>query len=258
MDEYLKALFKLYEGLPRQGPGSKNSTIKALNFIKGDLPPKPMVLDIGCGCGAQTFVLSDELEGVVTAIDIYQAYLDQISQKVITNKFKSKIKCLKEDMSKLKCDASSVDLIWSEGAIYIMGFENGLRSWQSFLKPGGFLVISELSWLKENPPEEAVSYWREGYPGMKTIEANFAIAKQIGLKRIANFSLPAEDWWETYYKPLQLKIDSLNENEKSSPGMEAVLQDTQEEMAIMKKYSYFCGYEFYILKNQENNNSDAL
>ena len=248
MDDYLEALFKLYEGLPRQGPGSKKSTIKALNFIKADLPPKPLVLDIGCGCGAQTFVLAEEIEGVVTAIDIYQTYLNQISQKVLKNKFKSKIKCLKGDMSKLICDANSVDLIWSEGAIYNIGFEYGLRSWQSFLKPGGFLVISELSWLKETPPEEAVSYWCEGYPGIKTIEANIAIAKQIGFEHLANFTLPAEDWWDTYYNPLQKKIDSLNKDEKSTSGVEAVLQDTREEMAIMKKYSYFCGYEFYILK----------
>ena len=248
MDAYLKALFKIYEGLERQGPGSKENTVKALNYIRDSLPTNPNIMDIGCGCGAQTFVLANELAGTVTAVDVYQPYLDQISEKVKNKNLKSKVTCIKGDMTNLTLDYNSFDLIWSEGAIYIMGFQNGLETWQSYLKPGGYLVVSELSWLQDNPPQEAISYWQGGYPGMKTVVANLALAEKVGLEIVANFTLPQKDWWDTYYIPLKKKIDSMDGQEKSSPGVKTVIDETREEMAIMEKYSYFYGYEFYILK----------
>ncbi len=35
-----------------------------------------------------------------------------------------------------------------------MGFEKGLTAMKKFLKPGGYMAVSELSWLKDNPPAE--------------------------------------------------------------------------------------------------------
>ncbi len=252
MNEYLEALFRLYEGLERQGPGSTQSTLKALNLIRNDLPLNPQIIDMGCGCGAQTFVLAKELEGKITAIDIYQPYLNQIAEYSRNKAYKSMISCLNQDMVALSLDSLSFDLIWSEGAIYIMGFENGLRTWQSFLRPGGFMVISELSWFRNDPPKEALDYWQQGYPGIKSIPDNLSVAKGTNLEIVGHFSLPDEDWWISYYNPLQIKIDELIDREKPNPGMKSVIRDTIEEMEIMKKYSYFCGYEFYILKKPKN------
>jgi hypothetical protein len=44
-------------------------------------------------------------------------------------------------MEDLHLEASSLDLIWSEGAIYNMGFEKGLQSWHQFLKTGGYIAV---------------------------------------------------------------------------------------------------------------------
>lgn len=43
----------------------------------------------------------------------------------------------------------SFDLIWAEGYIYIIGFKKGLQDWKKFLKPGGYLICSEISWFKD-------------------------------------------------------------------------------------------------------------
>ncbi|MGE5484827.1 MAG: hypothetical protein ACM3X4_07420 [Ignavibacteriales bacterium] len=48
-------------------------------------------------------------------------------------------------MLQLSFPPESFDLIWSEGAIYIMGFGNGLTAWKPLLRRGGYVVVSELS-----------------------------------------------------------------------------------------------------------------
>jgi SAM-dependent methyltransferase len=53
------------------------------------------------------------------------------------------------------------DLIWAEGALYIMGYRKAARYLHDFLAAEGFLVFSELSWIKPDPPRELVAYWKE-------------------------------------------------------------------------------------------------
>ena len=157
--DYITSLFRLYEGLSRQGPGSKQSTLRALQPVRNHLPDHPLTLDIGCGAGSQTLVLAGALKGTITALDVHLPYLIQIGRSAKTTQLKSTVSCIQGDMQMISVAPETFDLIWSEGAVYIMGFENGLRQWQKFLKPGGYIVVSELSWLNNDPPEEARRFW---------------------------------------------------------------------------------------------------
>ena len=55
-------------------------------------------------------------------------------------------------------------LIWSEGAIYNIGFERGLKEWRRFLKEGAYLAVSEASWFTEKRPAEIETFWQDAYP----------------------------------------------------------------------------------------------
>ena len=55
------------------------------------------------------------------------------------------------DMRQLDFEPASFDLIWCEGAAYIMGVEAALRAWRPLLKPGGRLALSEAAWLRPEP-----------------------------------------------------------------------------------------------------------
>ena len=70
-----------------------------------------------------------------------------------------------------------VDLLWSEGAAYNIGFGNALATWSWALTSGGLVVVSELSWLKEQAPAGAREFFRSGYPEMKSAQENVAIAE---------------------------------------------------------------------------------
>jgi len=113
------------------------STRKALSLLT-ELPPQPLILDIGCGPGMQTIELARCTNGTIIAIDTHQPFLEKLKQQAQAEELSDKITAINMSMFALEFEAKSFDAIWSEGAIYIMGFEQGLRACQPLLKPGGY------------------------------------------------------------------------------------------------------------------------
>ncbi|MCG8434107.1 MAG: class I SAM-dependent methyltransferase, partial [Gammaproteobacteria bacterium] len=182
MDEnthQFKVFFDVQSGLPRQGPGCDDSTRRALSICSG-LPDKPAVLDIGCGPGMQTVTLASALDTNIVAVDIHQEYLDELKMRADAAGLGDRIEIVSEDMQTLPFPEHSFDLIWSEGAAYIMGFENALRSWKKLLKARGYIAVSELVWLCADPPGEVAEFFHNEYPAMTDIETNLATIRNSG------------------------------------------------------------------------------
>ena len=158
-----EAFFRLYEGLPRQGPGSDACTLEALRRLPA-LPAQPRILDLGCGAGRQTLVLADALGARVVAVDLHRPFLDQLEAAARERGLADRVETRCADMGALELPPGSVDLLWSEGAIYLLGFEDGLRRFRPWLAPGGLAAVTECSWLGAARPDEAAAFWRAAYP----------------------------------------------------------------------------------------------
>ena len=102
-----------------------------------------------------------------------------------------------------------IDLLWSEAAAYNIGFPNALATWACGLTPGGFAVVSELSWLTEQPPDAVREFFRACYPDMRSLEHNEATAERAGYKVLATHTLPPEAWVEGYYDILEPRAKAL-------------------------------------------------
>jgi ubiquinone/menaquinone biosynthesis C-methylase UbiE len=114
--------------LPRKGPGDNQSTKKAFSYLK-ELPLEPCILDVGCGSGMQTLELARLSNGKILALDNYQPYLDELLKKAKNVNFTNNIHVINQSMFVMKFNANSFDIIWSEGAAYIYGFEKALEDW---------------------------------------------------------------------------------------------------------------------------------
>lgn len=241
---------ELFTDLPRQGPGDDESTRKALSFITG-LSPNADILDLGSGTGAQTRVLAKTTRGTVYAVDNFTPFLKEAKRLSDTAKIYN-IKYIDSSMRgfifKNYLRVDSFPLIWSEGAIYSIGFEIGLRDWYDFLKPNGYIAVTELSWLKENPPEEAKNFWSTNYPGMQTISENIETIKTCGYTPVANFTLPSGSWWSNYYTQLEKNIAEREEKFKDDEEAKQILEMTKQEINLFRNYSDYYGYEFYIMQ----------
>jgi ubiquinone/menaquinone biosynthesis C-methylase UbiE len=142
----VEVFYELFRGLSHQGPGSEDCTLRALDAV-GELAGSPRILDVGCGTGSQTLVLARRCGGNVVAVDIDPVSLDDVKRRAQSAGLGEQIETLACSMTELDFPDESFDLIWSEGAIYNLGFEAGLTLWRPLLPPGGHLAVSEASWL---------------------------------------------------------------------------------------------------------------
>jgi len=244
----LEALFRLFEGLRRQGPGTDRATREAIARLPR-LPENPVILDLGCGAGAQSLVLARELAAPITAVDIYRPYLDQLEQAASDAGLGHLITTRQGDMADLKdIPPESVDLIWCEGAIFIAGFGRGLKLWRPLLKSRGLVVASEMTWFVPDPPPEAVKYLQEVYPPLTTVENNLAAAAKAGYKVFDHFRLEPAGWQDEYYRPLREKIAALGPRATTDSAMAQVIKDMIVEMDMYDRFGHSYGYVFFILQ----------
>jgi SAM-dependent methyltransferase len=245
----LELITDLYQGLARLGPGSDASTRQALAFAEaaGLSPTAPLqIADLGCGTGAATWVLAQALPGTITAIDQLPAFLAALDARRPGSGLLASVETRAANFSHLPFPRESLDLIWSEGAIYNLGFSAGLAAWRRFLKPGGFLAVSELTWLTAQRAAPLEAFWNEAYPEVATASAKLAILEQQGFRPVGYFSLPSACWLEGFYAPLEASLPAFLTRQGGSAEAEALAQEVREEAAVYRRYGDQVGYGFYV------------
>ena len=241
--------FKIFEALPRQGPGDAKSLKKAYKKLQG-LPAHPNILDVGCGTGGQTLELASISGGNITAIDNHRPFIEILKKNAAKTLHKDRIRGLVQDMETMDFEKDSFDLIWCEGAAYFMGIGNALSAWKPFLRTGGYIVISELVWFKKEVPAEIRDYFENEYPEMKYYSHIFPVIENTGYKKIAYFALPRQSWWDDYYLPIMKKIEEISPDYYGDKNAKEVFDIFLLEMDMHRKYSEFYGYGFYIMRKE--------
>lgn len=242
----LEPLFTLFAGLDRKGPGSDAATLAALARCR-PLPPRPMLVDLGCGAGASALPLARALQSHVLAMDVHAPYLRELQERAETAGLAELIITRQADFAEPPIAPQSVDLLWSEGAIYILGWGEGLKRWASLVRPGGFLALTEATWLVSDSPAEVRDWWAKNYPTMGDLATNRAIVEELGLVVRDTFTLP-EAAWRTYYEPLLERCDRLWPTAKHNVALREIIEETRTEIGIYKRYARTFGYVFYILQ----------
>lgn len=242
-DDYIAALIKLHEGVEFKGPGEKAVTQAIMEHLPG-LPPRARVADLGCGSGVATLLLARHFGGVVKAVDLCEPFIDELRRNAVAAGLAKHIEATSADMGTLDWPPESLDLIWSEGAAYNLGFARALELWRPLLAPGGLAVISELSWFSDARPAPALEYWQAAYPGMGSEAENRVHAERAGFDVLEIRRLPAECWWRNYYDPLTARMKEV----ERTPAMAAVIEETGAEMELFRRFSDDYGYSFYVLR----------
>ena len=246
----MSLLYTIYEQLPRQGPGQAQATQRAFRAVP-DLGVSPSILDIGCGTGAQTIDLARLTDGTITALDNHQPFLDTLMCRAREAGVAERVSCECMDMTHMHFAPCRFDLIWSEGAIFILGFQRGLLQWRPFLRPRGVMAVSEIAWLKPEPPAELIEFWGSECPDMLEADLHLATVSRCGFRTLDHFVLPQEAWWRSYYKPLQALIDDLRLEHRHDPEAIGLCETLQTEIDIYRKYNDYYGYVFYVMQRMD-------
>ncbi len=243
MDEYIEALIDLHGGIGREGPGDVAFSYQILAGLQ-KLPPKPRIVDLGCGSGAGALLLAEHFNVPVTAVDLAQPFLDAMMEQACVRGLADRIHPLACDFADLPMEPGSVDLLWSEGAAYNLTFAGALKKWRLLLAPNGVAVISELSWFTDAVPDEPRRYWETAYPAIADETENTARARAVGFDVVSTHRLPAQAWWDNYYNPMLERIAAMSDPDAT---MQAVIDEMQTEIDLFRQYSQCYGYTFYVL-----------
>jgi ubiquinone/menaquinone biosynthesis C-methylase UbiE len=236
-----------FSAIERQGPGSPEVTLKALSFID-NLTDGSRIADIGCGTGGQTITLAQNAPGKITGIDLFPMFIDLFNVNAQKLGLTEKVKGVVGSMESLPFANEELDLIWSEGAIYNIGFERGLNEWRKLLKTGGYIAVTEASWFTAERPAEIEQFWTDAYPQIDTIPNKLAQLQNAGYIPVATFVLPENCWIDHFYVPQAAAQEKFLKKHAGNKTAEELVANERREAGLYKKYKNYYGYAFYIGK----------
>lgn len=212
------------------------------------VPESPRILDVGCGPGMQTVELLRLTTGTVVALDFLPEMIARTRATAESTGDSGRLETIVQDMKEMTFPDSSFDVIWSEGAIYNLGFAVGLEKFQELIRPGGYVAVSDAVWLKPNPPSDVVEFWRQ-YPEIDTVAAKLEVIKSAGYKVEGHFLMPPGAWTDQYYDPMEERIAEKAKEWRGIPDAEAVLREARNEISIFHQYSDYFSYAFFVMRS---------
>ncbi len=244
-----EVFFHVHHDLPREGPGNRDCTARAL-ALAGPLPAEPRILDIACGPGMQTLDLADLAPTArITAIEAHPASVTEARRRVRERGVADRVTVDVADMRALEFPDASFDLLWCEGAAYIMGVETALKDWRRLLTPGGHIAFSECVWLRDDVPEFLKTWWYQDYPDIGDIPACRALIERCGYEPVGDFVLPEAAWMDDYYEPMEERLARISGDfPADDPVAVEVLGEAQREIDYYRKYSSYYGYVFCVAR----------
>jgi SAM-dependent methyltransferase len=234
----------LFGGMGKLGPGSDVDTFKVLGMLPDS--SHGLVVDAGCGTGRQTLALVGRLRIPVHAVDSYEPFLASLNQRARDAGIAHLVKTHCMDMAAIPETFQRIDLLWSEGAAYSIGFPHALKTWRSAVRPSGFVVASELCWLRDDAPADARDFFRTGYPDMLTVDQNLAAIEEAGYKVLATHTLPRETWVDGYYDLLEPRARALFDHPDEAVRVFAA--ETVQEIRVFGRSEDSYGYVFYVMQ----------
>jgi SAM-dependent methyltransferase len=244
--ETRSAIDLLFADMDKLGPGDDAQTLYVLRSV-----PRhrfDLVVDAGCGVGRQTFVLARELKVDIYAVDSHQPFLDRLTQQAEQNGLAHLVRTRCMDMTDIPYVFRNIDLLWSEGAAYNIGFPDALTRWAKAISPGGFAVVNELCWLRNSVPDSIGEFFRFGYPNMKSVPENIEIAERAGYEIFNIYALPEKAWIEDYYEILGSRAKSLINH--ANVAVRNLALETIKEIEAFRQSEGSYGYVFFVLRRK--------
>ncbi len=175
---------------------------------------KPRILDIGCGSGVPTIELAMLCDCRIVALDNDNRQLNRLGKKIKELGLDDSIEIVSCSINNLNFDNESFDIIWSEGSIFVVGFERGLKEWRRFLRPGGYMGIHD----------------ERG-----NVEKKLKLIAGCGYKLLDHFILDKDIWWNKYYGPLENRIKKLQSEHSESPDLSIDFAKEKREILMFKR-----------------------
>ena len=244
----LNLLIDLHKRSQRQGPGGEVEIDLALALANLRQAGCRRLLDIGCGTGAAALHLARRLDAEITAVDLAPEFISILNDNAGAQGVSEKLQAVVASMAALPFADGEFDLLWSEAAIYNIGFEHGVAAWRQLLDADGTLVVSDITWTTPARPEPLQQYWESQYSEIDTPSEKIAVLARCGYLPVGYFLLPEHCWLDNYYQPLQHNFAVFLQEHAGDPEALAIVEAEEEEIQLYNRYKSYFGYGVYIAR----------
>lgn len=237
---------ELYEDLEKASPERLSFTRKAFRLLPR--LERPRILDAGCGRGDVTIELARLGGGEVFGIDRDDRALEIFRERIRDEGLDKRVHAIHGSFLDMDFDPESFDIVWAEGSLHIVGLEAGLLALRRFIRPGGFLVVHEMVWIRPDPPTQVIERWGGRFPGIPGIDEFIEMAAKHKLSIEDRLAFTDDFWGRNYYDPLERRIALLREKYSDNRKALAILDREQSEVDRYRACARWVGSCFFILK----------
>jgi SAM-dependent methyltransferase len=235
--EIMSAYMVIFDHLVHLGPGDSATTRNLVERLRSDLPSESRVADFGCGVGASAIVLAQSLpKAHVLALDSHAPFIARLESTAKAHGLDERISAVVADMmepSPLDGVRGRFDLVWSESSIYSIGRTTAFTRWRPLLKPGGWLVFSDIVWRCEPPArsDKASAFWAREYPDITIADAVVDELIEAGFNPIDPV-FSGRETWSNYYEPLRERLRLLKKQGDRPQALIDLMAELEREIDV--------------------------
>lgn len=233
----MEAYTTIFDGLVYLGPGDRETTTALAVSLRPKLPRFPRIADFGSGVGASALELARALPRArVLALDSHAPFIARLRKAAAEQGLAERVNAMEGDMSNpppLDGLTGEFDLIWSESAIYVLGRRQALSLWRPLLRPGAWLVFTDIVW-RRRPAErstEAVQFWAVEYPNLDDPDNVMGELNAAGF-RPRGPMYGTERAWSNYYVPLRTRLAELKRLGGTSTALCKLIGELEREIEV--------------------------
>jgi SAM-dependent methyltransferase len=150
-----------------------------------------VVLDVGCGVGATPRFLARALGCRVVAIDLLEMMIAQARER--TKEVKDNVRLAVADARRLPFEDGLFDAVIMESLnVFFEDKTAAMREYVRVTKPGGYIGMTEMTWLSTPTPEKAAYYKRTVYADAMEASGWIELMQEAGLEGVVGNAYPVD------------------------------------------------------------------
>jgi ubiquinone/menaquinone biosynthesis C-methylase UbiE len=164
-----------------------------------------LVLEVGCGVGATVSYLAKSLDCRVVGVDVVPRMIEQARERAQAEKIASRVAFTVADARALPFADHLFDAVIMESVnVFFEEKSQALREYVRVTRPGGYVGLTEMTWLAAPSAEVAAYYQRMVYAkalqaaGWKRLLAASGLQDVAGSARPVDLSREAKGRMERY------------------------------------------------------------
>ncbi|UCC75736.1 MAG: methyltransferase domain-containing protein, partial [Anaerolineales bacterium] len=138
--------------------GGLTATRELLELCHAD--DSSYVLDVGCGVGMTPVYLARELGCRVVGVDIRESMIEQAHDRARREGVEQQVEFRVADARELPFDDAVFDVVMGESVTSLLvDKQTGINECARVTRPGGYVGLNEMTWLKADPPPDLIDYY---------------------------------------------------------------------------------------------------